>query len=271
MTDREALLAEILAHPEADLPRLVYADYIEEYEGECERAEFIRLQIKLAENSRINRSGGNIEGNWDAEVSRMRDLFFANATNWFHIDGYEGPHFSADRVLQWHGDPSPTPPTFTGLTERGFISEVRGPMEWLVGGQCGNCSGNGHTGTRPIEECMGNGIGAQGAVFDPCNTCQGTGYMPGHLVEIVKTQPVEFVRVNDKRPWEPIVAYHGANFAWASEQHLYRSQGDPWAIPEELIRLMGGSVTPTGYAFRTRAEADKALSDAMLKWAKNCK
>lgn len=46
MTDGEALLKAILAHPEEDTPRLVYADWLQE-NGQEERAEFIRLQIKI--------------------------------------------------------------------------------------------------------------------------------------------------------------------------------------------------------------------------------
>jgi uncharacterized protein (TIGR02996 family) len=44
------LLAEVLASPEEDAPRLVYADWLEEYGGESERgrAEFIRLQVRRA-------------------------------------------------------------------------------------------------------------------------------------------------------------------------------------------------------------------------------
>jgi uncharacterized protein (TIGR02996 family) len=43
----DALLAAILALPEDDVPRLVYADWLEEA-GYAERAEFIRLQCELA-------------------------------------------------------------------------------------------------------------------------------------------------------------------------------------------------------------------------------
>jgi len=44
---RAALYAGILAHPDEDARRLVYADYIEEH-GDRARAEFIRLQCRLA-------------------------------------------------------------------------------------------------------------------------------------------------------------------------------------------------------------------------------
>jgi uncharacterized protein (TIGR02996 family) len=47
MSDNPALLRAVLAAPDDDLPRLVYADWYEEH-GEPERAEFIRTQIELA-------------------------------------------------------------------------------------------------------------------------------------------------------------------------------------------------------------------------------
>jgi uncharacterized protein (TIGR02996 family) len=48
MTDRDALLRSVCAHPDADAPRLIYADWLEE-NGDPDRAEFIRLQCELAE------------------------------------------------------------------------------------------------------------------------------------------------------------------------------------------------------------------------------
>jgi uncharacterized protein (TIGR02996 family) len=46
MNDGDALLAAILANPDDDTPRLVYADWLQE-NGQPERAEFIRLQLQL--------------------------------------------------------------------------------------------------------------------------------------------------------------------------------------------------------------------------------
>jgi uncharacterized protein (TIGR02996 family) len=42
-----ALLAEILANPDDDTPRLVLADWLEEH-GATDRASLIRVQIELA-------------------------------------------------------------------------------------------------------------------------------------------------------------------------------------------------------------------------------
>ncbi len=43
MSDDAALLAAILAHPDEDTPRLMYADWLQE-NGQPDRAEFIRIQ-----------------------------------------------------------------------------------------------------------------------------------------------------------------------------------------------------------------------------------
>jgi uncharacterized protein (TIGR02996 family) len=46
MNDRDALLNAIAEHPEEDVPRLMYADWLEE-NGEPERADFVRNQVEL--------------------------------------------------------------------------------------------------------------------------------------------------------------------------------------------------------------------------------
>lgn len=48
MTDRDALLAAVLAAPDDDLPRLVYADWLEEtgQPANAARAAFVRLQVE---------------------------------------------------------------------------------------------------------------------------------------------------------------------------------------------------------------------------------
>jgi uncharacterized protein (TIGR02996 family) len=47
MNDGQCLLNAIVAHPDDDTPRLVYADWLEEH-GDPDRAEFIRLQCEYA-------------------------------------------------------------------------------------------------------------------------------------------------------------------------------------------------------------------------------
>lgn len=49
--EEDALLAAIRATPEDDVPRVVYADWLDEH-GRGDRAAFVRLQIRLAEMAR---------------------------------------------------------------------------------------------------------------------------------------------------------------------------------------------------------------------------
>src|SRR5437868_6707171 len=47
MPTEEAFVQAIIADPDDDAPRLIYADWLDE-QGESERAEFIRVQVALA-------------------------------------------------------------------------------------------------------------------------------------------------------------------------------------------------------------------------------
>ncbi|HYT88994.1 MAG TPA: TIGR02996 domain-containing protein [Gemmataceae bacterium] len=62
MSDTEArgFLAHILAHPDDDMPRLIFADWLEE-QGDAARAEFIRVQVERAQLPQ-----------WDARQVRLR-------------------------------------------------------------------------------------------------------------------------------------------------------------------------------------------------------
>src|SRR5262245_43085265 len=51
MSESAALLAAVLADPDDDAPRLIYADWLDE-RGQPERAEFIRLQVEHARLSK---------------------------------------------------------------------------------------------------------------------------------------------------------------------------------------------------------------------------
>src|SRR5579883_2623623 len=74
MPDAEAFLAAILADPDADGPRLVYADWLDEH-GDPDRAEFIRVQIALARMAED-------DGRRAALVARERELIGALRDRW---------------------------------------------------------------------------------------------------------------------------------------------------------------------------------------------
>jgi uncharacterized protein (TIGR02996 family) len=67
MSDEDALLTAIAAHPQEDTPRLMFADWLDEH-GRHARAEFIRVQIEIARNEDLPR----------AELNRHVDLYKRN-------------------------------------------------------------------------------------------------------------------------------------------------------------------------------------------------
>jgi uncharacterized protein (TIGR02996 family) len=71
-----ALLQAILAEPEDDGPRLIYADWLEE-NGQPERAEFIRVQFNLA----LTAEGDPRREAW---LAREKKLWTAHRTKWLH-------------------------------------------------------------------------------------------------------------------------------------------------------------------------------------------
>src|SRR2546423_208668 len=74
MKHHPGFLADILASPDDDAPRLVYADWLDE-NGQPERAEFIRLQCELA-----NMSDG--DGRRAALAKRERQLLRQHGRAW---------------------------------------------------------------------------------------------------------------------------------------------------------------------------------------------
>lgn len=93
-----AFLRSILAAPDDDAPRLIYADWLDEH-GDADRAEFIRLQIRLA---RIARQ----EPEFAELAARAEDLQRNHQIEWVN----QLPQFPE---VNWE------------VFERGFISTVR--------------------------------------------------------------------------------------------------------------------------------------------------
>jgi uncharacterized protein (TIGR02996 family) len=60
MSDRAALLAAVVARPDDDTPRLVLADWLDDH-GEADRAEFVRLQCRLAMTESTTDDRGRLE------------------------------------------------------------------------------------------------------------------------------------------------------------------------------------------------------------------
>jgi uncharacterized protein (TIGR02996 family) len=103
---RDALYAAILAHPDEDTPRLAYADHIEE-QGDSARAEFIRLQCRLAAANEWD------DGHTAADV-RCRRLL-AEHPEWHKELGFGDPNC-------WSGEPR---------FRRGFMEHTGFSPDWF--------------------------------------------------------------------------------------------------------------------------------------------
>ncbi len=103
MTDRMAMLQSVLANPDDDIPRLVYADWLEEFGSDADvaRAQFIRVEIE-AEGLPAN-SPERIEAE-----STAAKLFNKHGTTW----NAELPNWSA-----WYDS--------SLVYRRGFVEELR--------------------------------------------------------------------------------------------------------------------------------------------------
>jgi len=97
--DEAALFAAICDAPDDDAPRLIYADWLDEH-GDPERAEFIRIQCRLAEFQRLVEQRSldtSLAARGINELDpREQELLGAHARRWF-----DGPWFneSWDRVF----------------------------------------------------------------------------------------------------------------------------------------------------------------------------
>jgi uncharacterized protein (TIGR02996 family) len=74
MSMHDAFMADIVANPDDDTPRLVYADWLED-NGDPERAAFIRAQCRLAAMGRYELERYDLEGELDALLKK-------NARRW---------------------------------------------------------------------------------------------------------------------------------------------------------------------------------------------
>jgi uncharacterized protein (TIGR02996 family) len=74
MTQQAAFLSDIIAHPEDDTPRLVFADWCDDH-GDADRAELIRAQVELVRLPRYEPRHQELD-------RRARELIEANGKRW---------------------------------------------------------------------------------------------------------------------------------------------------------------------------------------------
>jgi uncharacterized protein (TIGR02996 family) len=72
--ERQAFLRKIIAEPDDDLPRLVYADRLDEA-GDCARAEFIRIGCELGNSGYGTKSVSEDDQAFAGRIAALRDRY----------------------------------------------------------------------------------------------------------------------------------------------------------------------------------------------------
>lgn len=236
ITERQARLRDIAENPREDLPRLAFADWLQDH-GEDQYAEFIRVQCELA-----NTKSCVSHSTWISCVYKPECDYCRLKQRSQSLLGF-GPGGSIPlEKVNWHkwaGSARETVPR-TGLHgyvltmfHRGLISHVRCTFEEWGGGYCGCDNGSIDTGgTTPWGE----------PISDKCPHCHGTGRTLGIGAKLIgeELQPVVSVEITDGVrviSWLP----NDVPLTWA------------WDDPTGQIK-----------AFDSKSEADLALSISLI-------
>lgn len=248
MTDADALLASILDRPDDDLPRLVYADWLDE-NGEHERSEFIRVGCELASMPGYP-SAFDLDAYPNAAELHRRQLWLIN--EWDYGRGWR--HIAGRVAVSLIPGGSPWYDYFT--FRRGFVWKVECTVVEFLGGPCQRCGGEGTEGHAYDR----------GMRFD-CPTCSGTGRTEGVAAALFRSQPVLSVTLTDRHP----TAFQGRSGAtlsrWAWNCDDRDRQLDSW-IPFELAQCLEGferDEESTWFYYSTAEAAYAALDAAAVR------
>lgn len=243
MDERASLLRSILERPHDNLPRLVFADKLEE-SGEDGLARFIRAQIEL--NQRGVKRGTEDDETWGLVcdlTEYVRDHFPLSGVFFGAYSFKERPLDGGDIAVEYettYGDVNPEV-----VISRGFVSEIKLPLEDFVGRRCYHC----------------NGIARAGLLLErsfPCPTCNATGVQAGVAGKLFSRHPVERVEVTD---------LHDRDFelCWLGVK-----------LPHEIARRFGLTETfvgdaPSGDRLHyddSRRKAREALSEKLVQFGR---
>lgn len=133
MNDEQALLAAILTEPDEDTPRLVYADWLQEY-GNENRAQFIRLQVALANWSASELCVQSRKPYYKRRPGRQCSIFSRNPDHncWCRRDAIQA---QSDALVATHGDEWVPRVSAMWDWHRGFVRGVTCTVgDWLASG-----------------------------------------------------------------------------------------------------------------------------------------
>ncbi len=255
MTTEADFIQAVIASPDNDAPRLIFADWLDEHE-QGERAQFIRIGCRLAREFGMPPPGSPVvtgdKGRDAVEVElrrRERELLSQHWRDWL-----PPPLTSLDtHVGNLHG-PASTPLPVWVTFRRGFVAEVRTTLAAWVGGEC---------------SCWGVGTDGKPLPAFACPACHGKGAVPGLGPAVVRAQPVQVV-TTEKRPY---LLAGSTICAWNRLRPMYSFDVET-SIPDEVFDLMANEFKPPRHGranqllFPAEVEANAALSTALILWAK---
>lgn len=194
------LLATVLSRPDDNLPRLVYADWLEEH-NEIDRAAWIRVGVHEPQR----------EFDWLTDPSHNRPRELLGMEGWSIGKHKDRRYLICDEV--WHG------------VSRGFIDSIileidlftGGPShERFFGGACKHCEF----------------INIANAKHHECPYCHMTGYVNG-VVELFSQHPIAQVCAESSRP--DCLHYHQNVSMWYWTHEGYGGSSSS-VVPLEVWR-----------------------------------
>jgi uncharacterized protein (TIGR02996 family) len=250
VSEEQALLNAIITNPGDDLPRLVYADWLDDRggPGDAARSMFIRSQCR--------RHGQGKTGLGSVERILLRDFGYDWLGRW-------GQAAKDTQVGDWR---------LSWVWSRGFVARLRGPLAaFWEERECGRCLGQGVV-SRPVNTSR---PGAQGTLMDDCPAGCNAGRVSGPtaaFAEVVRRNPVEMVEVTDRNPASTI----DGRGRWRRLDRDHPAAADwPEVLPAELWDCMGYKHRTTReYAglvvdLPTEAAARQALSATLIRLARD--
>lgn len=280
-----ALYRAILADPDDDTPRLVYADWLQE-EGDDDRAEFIRVQCRIADiNAGIQSAEdcgqpGCAECDERHPAARVLDLLASNRERWLRVEcpkcGASGSRDMYDDVgdlratarCQWcdgTGDVGGLAPwagpavgtnayPYLTVFRKGFPDEVQCRIADVMVWRQDRCEDGSHypsprSGWRPHQ---------------PCKTCEGSGAVTGWkptpwIARVFAHHPIRRMPLVDRVPF--FDAGHG--YGWMRADVFPMSEHAD--LPAVLFdALTSGDFLRVGRSrtYRTAEDAADALAVA---------
>lgn len=228
------------------------------FNGNAERAEFIRVQVELARSFHPPLTTSHQllspEGNPECEPDcprcrevrlRQREwkLWKAHWKDWFGGLGVPG-----NWIVTTTGKIALETRGMTCDVWRGFVEHVTAPLTVLFGGKCGRCRERGYV-AEP---------GTRYGTMD-CPDCKGKGRTPGVAPQLWACQPVTRVTPTGTTP---------LNFAHG-HWHWMRGDGHRFSLPEELYDLLPSRSECGQGCEETQAAALDVVSAAAVAYGRS--